>query len=202
MDELTIERRMLGLLADITDYPTANLLETVRECEALLSTKSPDAAVPLGRFRAFVEATPQGRLEEIYTGTFDLDAACHPYVGYHLLGESYKRSVFLLELKERYRTHGYIANDKDLPDRLSILLRFLSMSDDMSLTQEIISEAMLPALDKMTKKEEGEEVDKPRAGRQEYQDVLLTLQILLQKIQHPSTLEQEAGYAGGKTDVR
>ncbi len=201
MDELTIERRMLGLLADITDYPTANLLETVRECEALLSTKSPDAAAPLGRFRAFVEATPPGRLEEIYTGTFDLDAACHPYVGYHLLGESYKRSVFLLELKERYRTQGYIANDKDLPDRLSILLRFLSMSDDMSLTQEIISEAMLPALDKMTKKEEGEEVDKPRGVRQAYQDVLLTLQVLLQQLQFAPAREKEAGYAGGKADV-
>ncbi|MFQ5875997.1 MAG: nitrate reductase molybdenum cofactor assembly chaperone [Dehalococcoidia bacterium] len=160
-----------------------------------------DAAAPLSKFRAFVEATPRGRLEEIYTGAFDLDATCHPYVGYHLFGESYKRSVFLLELKERYRAQGYIANDKDLPDRLSILLRFLSMSDDVSLAQEIIGEALIPALDKMAKKKGGEDVDEPRGGSRPYQDVLLTLQILLQQLQFAPDREREAGYAGGKADV-
>jgi nitrate reductase assembly molybdenum cofactor insertion protein NarJ len=35
----------------------------------------------------FAGSTPASRLEEIYTGTFDLNLVCFPYPGYHLFGE-------------------------------------------------------------------------------------------------------------------
>jgi len=140
---------ILGLFADILEYPRPGLAETVRECEALVSAGNPEAAALLGGFRALVEETAPGRLEEIYTGTFDLDAACYPYVGYHLFGESYKRSVFLLELKERYRAQGFDV-ENELPDHLAVLLRFLAINDDVTLAGEIVHEALLPTLERMT----------------------------------------------------
>lgn len=144
-----IDRRLFSLFADLLEYPGARLARAARECEALVAPVNEEAAALLRRFRAFVETTPPGRVEEVYTGTFDLDAACHPYVGYHLFGESYTRSVFLLGLKERYAAHGFSAGT-ELPDHLAVLLRFLATSDDAGLEAELIHEALLPALERMT----------------------------------------------------
>ena len=162
MDSQTTRRRTFQLLADALEYPRPGLADVVRECAALLTADSLAAAACMHEFGAFVEETPQGRLEEVYTGTFDLNAACYPYVGYHLFGESYQRSVFMLGLNERYRAHGFpegglrspegrlrpiIAGE--LPDHLAVLLRFLAACDDAALSEEIVQEAMLPALDHM-----------------------------------------------------
>ncbi len=143
-------RRALDLLADILDYPSSSLAESVQECYALLSDRSPEAAAQLRGFQAFIEGMSPGRIEEVYSQIFDLNAVCHPYIGYHLFGESYKRSAFLLELKERFRACGFEFSESELPDRISVMLRFLATSGDAELNGVIISEGMLPALDKMT----------------------------------------------------
>jgi len=148
MDSETTRRRIFQLLADALEYPRPGLVEAARECAALLAADNIAAAACMHEFRAFVEKTPRGRLEEIYTSTFDLDAAWYPYVGYHLFGESYKRSVFMLELNERYRAHGFSVAG-ELPDCLAVLLRFLAVCDDAALSGEIICDALLPALDHM-----------------------------------------------------
>jgi len=160
MAEAAIQRRIWQLFAEILSYPHANLKSptrpltvAVRECEALLAPYAPEAAAWLGEFGDFTKETPPGRLEEIYSSTFDLDPSCHPYVGYHLLGESYKRSLFLVRLKECYRAHGFGEPPGELPDHLAIMLRFLAVCDDPVLTGELVHEALLPALERMTRKQ-------------------------------------------------
>jgi nitrate reductase delta subunit len=71
-------------------------------------------------------------------------------VGYHLFGETYKRSVFLLGLKQRYRALGFAMDAAELPDRLSVVLRFLACCPDDALRDELIDEAVLPALGRMS----------------------------------------------------
>jgi len=150
MDSEITRRRIFQLLADVLEYPQPGLGEAVRECAALLAADNHAAAACLHKFGAFVEETPRGRLEEVYTGTFDLNAACYPYVGYHLFGESYQRSVFMLELNKRYRAHGFPGGGAgELPDYMAVLLRFLAVCDDATLSGEIVHEALLPALDHM-----------------------------------------------------
>lgn len=151
MEITTNDRRILGLFAEILDYPQSDLTSKTRECEGLLVENVPEAAGLLAEFGAFVEETPPGRLEEVYTGYFDLNPVCHPYVGYHLFGESYKRSEFLLTLKELYREHGFVIGDAELPDRVSVMLRFLSGCRDDTLVRETAAEGILPALDRITK---------------------------------------------------
>lgn len=179
-------RAILGLFADILEYPRPNLIETVRECEALLAPENPEAAALLGEFRTLVQRTPLGQLEEIYTSAFDLDAACYPYVGYHLFGESYKRSVFLLELKERYRAQGFTV-ENELPDHLAVLLRFLALSENADLAGEIVHEAIVPALERMTRKapSAGYDEEEPFGSQDHrrhspYHGVLEALRLVLQ----------------------
>jgi nitrate reductase delta subunit len=148
-------RRILRLFADLLAYPQGDLLAKARECESWLARWDPGAVESAGAFRSAAEAAPLARLEELYTAAFDLNAAWHPYVGYHLFGESYKRSAFLLGLKERYRAEGF-RFEGELPDHLRVVLGFLSACADPSLVEEVAREAVLPTLERMLGPARGE----------------------------------------------
>jgi nitrate reductase delta subunit len=147
--------KVLGLFADILDYPAPGLASKTVECAALIGAVQPQAAILLKSFSDFVEEHPLGRLQEIYSGFFDLNSICHPYVGYQLFGENYKRSVFLVGLKKSYRDEGFEASAEEIPDRLSIVLRFAAQSkgDDVDA---LLGKGLLPALERMTTKTETE----------------------------------------------
>jgi nitrate reductase delta subunit len=179
MNGETTRQRTFQLMAEALEYPQPGLADAVRECTALLAAVNPAAAACLREFCTFVEETPPGRLEELYTGAFDLNAAWYPYVGYHLFGESYKRSVFMLELNDRYRAHGFPEEGLagELPDHLAVLLRFLAACDDDALSEEIVQEALLPALDHMDHAMANEPQD--HAGQRDYGLVLQALRLVL-----------------------
>lgn len=191
----TCVRPIFRLFADILDYPRPGLIEAVCECEELISDEHPEAVALLRKFRTFVEESPPGRLEEVYTGTFDLDTVFHPYVGYHLFGESYKRSVFLLGLKERFREYGFEPGI-ELPDYLPVLLRFLAIYDDAEGAEELLQEAVLPVLDRMARKETQEEaegadgdVPPPPPGPKVYEQAMLALWLVLKPLMRPVDAE-------------
>ncbi|MBI2504068.1 MAG: nitrate reductase molybdenum cofactor assembly chaperone [Candidatus Latescibacteria bacterium] len=198
MNSSLSQQRLFRLFAELLDYPQSGLSGALRECEVLLSPQSPAVAVLLQEFCSFAEEMPLGRLQEIYTGTFDLDATYHPYLGYHLFGESYKRSAFLVGLKERYQEGAFIPPENQLPDHLPVVLRFLAVCADEDTTGELICEALLPALDKILKRDgekderAGEDGEEPKPDRLEeerlippYAKLLEALQLALQQ-QYPT----------------
>jgi len=140
--------RIFACFAEMLDYPHPGLVRAVRKATEMMPADGGQTSALLEGFRDFLQTTPAGRLEEIYTATFDFEGAFHPYIGHHLLGDSYKRSALLVGLKERYRACGVEAGN-ELPDHLTVVLRFLAACDDAKLKQELISEALLPALNKM-----------------------------------------------------
>jgi len=147
--------KVLGLFADILDYPAPGLERKTAECAALIGAAQRQAAALLEAFRGFAEETPLGKLQEVYSGFFDLNSICHPYVGYQLFGENYKRSSFLVGLKQSYRAEGFEASANEIPDRLSIVLRFAAQSKSEDI-DELLSRGLLPALERMTTKPESE----------------------------------------------
>lgn len=178
------DRRSFELYAALLDYPRAGLVAAAEECAARVGEQSEEAAEPLRRFADFARHTPPPRVEEIYTGLFELDASRHPYVGYHLFGESYKRSAFLLGLKSLYRPHGLDCG-AELPDHLAAVLRFLAVNESPDEARELIEEALAPALEKMLKDSgEAPDPDAPvlPAPGQEYRGVLASLQLWLHEL--------------------
>jgi nitrate reductase delta subunit len=144
------EHRIFHLFADILEYPTPNLLSQVKECMDLLSSVNPQTVTNLDEFNRFVEQAKPGRLDEIYTGTFDLQVVCYPYAGYHLFGESYKRGAFMVKLKERYSANGFSAGS-ELPDHIAVILRFLALLQDEEERRVLVGECLIPALEKMVR---------------------------------------------------
>ena len=182
---MTGEKRLFQLYALILEYPRSDLSETVRECQALVALGNPEAAALMGGFRTFLESTPLERLQEVYTVTFDLDATYHPYVGHHLFGESYKRSAFLVGLKERYQTFGYTFSESELADHLAVIVGFLAVCDDAVMTKELIQDALLPGLGRMVKEDQdggrSPHGDEQGSDRSPYQQVLRALRMILKQ---------------------
>ncbi|MBI5577465.1 MAG: molecular chaperone TorD family protein [Deltaproteobacteria bacterium] len=140
--------RVLGLFAGMLDYPGEALAPLAEEAEKVLSENRPEASSLLAEFRASLRDTSPARMEEIYTATFDLQAACCPYIGVHLFGEGHKRRIFLARLNDMYGDYRFRAAG-ELPDHLASVLRFLADSawgDDARALRE---DGLLPALEKM-----------------------------------------------------
>jgi len=172
--------RLYRLFADLVGYPTPALAGQALETAAGVGVAQ--AAALLYEFHSFVEQASPARLEELYTGTFDLQAVCYPYVGYHLFGDSYKRGMFMAQLNAGYRERGFSAG-KELPDHVAVILRFLatvhaaersgatvpaaersgaSVPED-GFSQALLQEGLIPALDTMVKAFGGQS-DNPYAG--------------------------------------
>jgi nitrate reductase delta subunit len=202
----------LTLLARLLDYPTPRLPDDVTTLVGLVAEDAPRAAALLLLFLDELERTPSGRLEELYSSAFDFDLpteaglSCYPHVGHYLLGESYRRSRLLVGLLERYREHGFEVPEGELPDHLAVILRFLAHAPDSDAAAEIVSEALLPALARMTHERP------PRAaepdGRRLYLGVLEAIRLVLREALWPHAvvasyaLAVEQGPAGEDVSPR
>jgi nitrate reductase assembly molybdenum cofactor insertion protein NarJ len=185
--------RVVSLLADLIDYPQPGLAATVVECRQDVVDSVPAAAILLDAFLGDIERLTAGRLEELYSNAFDLDtlsgfdATCYPYVGHHLLGESYRRSRFMVGLLERYQQHGFAVVAGELPDHLLVMLRFVARCPDEDLAEELVGEAILPALARMTQNGE-EATSEGESGRRIYLRVLEAIRLVLQEQLWPNTV--------------
>jgi len=180
---MELQRELLLLLAALLQYPRLDVRETTRRCVALMlmvgageprpavetlagqpsvlaeasTPEDRDGMAPtslMSQFAAFVESTSLGHLEEIYTATFDLNPVCCPYVGYHLFGNDPKRADLMVKLQQGYREAG-IDVGSELPDHLSLLLRYLAHIDDPELGGELAGMLIGPALEKMASSLDG-----------------------------------------------
>ncbi|NJO81712.1 MAG: nitrate reductase molybdenum cofactor assembly chaperone [Blastochloris sp.] len=142
-DTYTTIYRYLG---DILDYPDATIAYQARACAALLQPILPESADQLTAFADFADETPIGRVEEIYTATFDINPTTYIFAGFILFGESFKRGKFLVKLQQIYRECGF-ETSSELADHAAVMLRFLAVCDLESTTnQELIDECLLPVL--------------------------------------------------------
>ncbi len=135
--------------SQLLNYPSSNLLEQTRATIDLLEKDYPQAAKLIAQFLGFVEKTELGRLEEIYTGTFDVNPACHIFAGHILFGESFKRNTFMAELAVEYEKQGF-ETEKELVDHIPLLLRFLcTVEPEETIATDLLSECLIPVFEKM-----------------------------------------------------
>lgn len=149
MTALDPKSQVLSAFADLLSYPASDPAPAARRCRELVSARSSAAAI--GEFLSRAERARPFEMEEIYSSTFDLDPACAPYLGHHLAGETPKRGVFMARLADAYRQDGFEGGTRtgELPDHVSVVLRYLSAVPSGSSRQALLEDALVPALDKM-----------------------------------------------------
>lgn len=167
-----INNNLFRQFADILEYPQPGFREAVYDCEVAITAKDSAAGALLRIFSTYVKKSSLEKMQEVYTTTFDLGATYHPYMGYHLLGESYKRSAFMLELKDRFRAEGFTPREKELPDHLAVILRFMSICRRDEEIRELACEGILPVLNKMLKENQTEGADNDRQSQDFANDLL------------------------------
>lgn len=157
--------RLFDLFADLLKYPTLVTPLKAGLCYEQLQTSQSQASSFLENFYQAMEKRTLEQMQEIYTTTFDMQPVCYPYIGYQLFGESYKRGAFMAQLNEAYHASGF-STEKELPDHLSIVLRFLGQDptkreDDFG--SALLHEGLVPALRKMVETLR-KQLDNPYSG--------------------------------------
>ena len=136
------------LFAEILDYPGSSLLESATECVNQLELSFPGGVKSLQSFVTFAKSQSPEMLEEIYVQTFDTTPATTLYFGYHLFGETPKRSAFMAKLQEAYQAHHFDGGT-ELADHLCVMLRFISVTQDREFVIPLLRECILPVIEKM-----------------------------------------------------
>ncbi len=135
---------VFALLSEILDYPGPHLRERIEACIATLGAAHP-ASGRLRDFARVLAGAPEGGVQESYTAAFDLDESCSPHVGYRLLGRDPRRGTFLARLAGRFRACGF-SSGRELPDHISVLLRFLACAPSDDDRGELVRDCLLPAV--------------------------------------------------------
>ncbi len=141
-------KQLCRFFAEVLEYPSGSLPESAGECLRQLDVSFPDIADQMRPFVTFLESRSRGAVEELYAETFDLAPGSTLYIGYHLFGETPKRSSFLVRLEEAYQSHGF-ESGTELADHLCVMLRFFSVAQDAEFVVPLLEECILPVLDKM-----------------------------------------------------
>ena len=164
-------------LADLLEYPEQRGLALARAACA-----SDDVSAPLTDYMRAVTQLSLPEFQELYTRTFDLNPVCALEIGYHLFGENYKRGEFLANLRETEAPFD-LGQEHQLPDYLPVLLRLLTRLDDKELHDSLISECLIPGIDKML----GSLKDTENPYRELLDVIRATLQLEVPVVSTPAT---------------
>ncbi|MFG2053214.1 nitrate reductase molybdenum cofactor assembly chaperone [Micromonospora sp. NPDC048930] len=121
----TDRARIFELVSLLLTYPDDELLGAGAELRAAAARVADETV--RGQLEEFLDwllhATPI-EAQRHYVQTFDLRRRSGLYLTYYLHGDTRKRGMALLVLKQRYRAHGLRLADGELPDLLPVVLEF------------------------------------------------------------------------------
>jgi nitrate reductase molybdenum cofactor assembly chaperone NarJ/NarW len=101
---------------------------------------------PLRRFLDHIERTPLPELAADYVATFDHRKRCCLFLTYYAHGDTRKRGMALLALKQTYAAAGLQLTDDELPDHLAVMLEYAATSPQSGATLLIEHRAGLELL--------------------------------------------------------
>ncbi|MEV4286804.1 nitrate reductase molybdenum cofactor assembly chaperone [Nonomuraea bangladeshensis] len=120
---------LLRLVSLLLQYPDPALLAARDElAEAVRALPESPARASLTAFVAWFGDQPQMELARHYVQTFDLRRRSSLYLTYYLHGDTRRRGMALLTLKQRYRVAGLTPPEGELPDFLPVVCEFAALA--------------------------------------------------------------------------
>ncbi|MBQ0895226.1 nitrate reductase molybdenum cofactor assembly chaperone [Micromonospora sp. U56] len=117
--------KLFQLAALLLTYPDSDLVEAGDTLSAAAARiEHPHLRRLFDEFLTWLRGTEPIEVQQHYVQTFDLRRRSGLYLTYYLHGDTRKRGMALLILKQRYRAHGLRLADGELPDLLPVVLEF------------------------------------------------------------------------------
>jgi nitrate reductase delta subunit len=108
----------------LLSYPGEELPGTLPLLRRVASGVGARTGRPLHRFLHHVASTPLPELAADYVATFDHHKRCCLFLTYYFHGDTRKRGMALLRLKQSYAAAGLRLTEDELPDHLAVVLEF------------------------------------------------------------------------------
>jgi nitrate reductase delta subunit len=105
-------------------YPDDVLLSRLDLLHQVAAALDGPVGGPLRAFLGHVTATPPAELAADYVATFDHRKGCCLHLTYYAHGDTRKRGMALLRLKQTYIAAGLRLVDDELPDHLAVMLEY------------------------------------------------------------------------------
>lgn len=121
----------------LLDYPDATLLGRLDLVRSTAAGLPAPVREPIERLAEHLATTPLGRLQRDYVDTFDHTRQHCLHLTYFTCGDTRRRGVALVELKQAYRRAGLTLTDGELPDHLAVILEF-GASGDLDAAWQIL----------------------------------------------------------------
>ncbi len=132
----TDERAVWAVCSTLLDYPTAELLASLDDLEALVPGNQ-----PLGGVLSHLRSHDLRSLQEEYVETFDHTRRCALYLTYYAYGDTRRRGAALVQFKQAYRDAGAEWDEDcgELPDHLCAVLQ-LGATIDADAARRLLEE--------------------------------------------------------------
>ncbi len=141
------------------EYPDEDFPGNVRDILDHLSGGYADAATELGRFMDLLPCHDLQAMQELYTRSFDVQAATTLDIGYVLFGDDYKRGILLANLNREHR-NASIDTGTELADYVPNLLRLMAVIEDEDVLRDLAYAILGPALLEMIGEFSTERIEK------------------------------------------
>ena len=105
-------------------YPDEHLLARLELLHRVVAALDEPVGAPLRRFLMHGEGTSPPDLAADYVATFDHRKRCCLYLTYYAHGDTRRRGMALLRLKQTYAAAGLRLVDDELPDHLAVVLEY------------------------------------------------------------------------------
>lgn len=110
-------------------YPDEQLIGRLDQIENAVGGIDSAVSGPVLGLVAHLRAHDLGDLQQEYVETFDFTRKCSLYLTYFTMGDTRKRGVALVQLKQAYRRGGLELGDDELADHLGVVLEFGALAD-------------------------------------------------------------------------
>ncbi len=147
------------LLAPLFEYPQTDFPEQVANIKDYLDGQYADAATELGNFADLLPTDDLEAMQELFTRSFDVQAATTLDIGYVLFGDDYKRGILLANLNREHRTAD-IDTGTELGDYIPNLLRLMAVIEDEEVLHDLAYAILGPALLEMIGEFSTERIEK------------------------------------------
>jgi nitrate reductase molybdenum cofactor assembly chaperone NarJ/NarW len=111
-------------------YPDDDLLGRLDLLHRVAAVLDEPVSTPLRRFLDHVDRTPGAELAADYVATFDHRKRCCLYMTYYAYGDTRKRGMALLSLKQTYTAAGLRLTGDELPDHLAVILEYAATNPE------------------------------------------------------------------------